>query len=277
MELAIQLSIAEQEQIQLGRNSKNSPTKTFPTRRVEFEFKRNNFPPAEKINLAREKILAHREIDLESDFELSDKAISFTLRGDIAEMEKLVPFLSGILNPQSQSVPERGLVKPCLKFRNGSCLHGSNCHFSHVAEAKQNLSESKAEQGTCLAKPCVKFRNGSCSYGSKCHFSHNVDAVEIQKPLPSQLPSTSSERRPCTNFQNGSCSFGFKCHFSHDVEAVEIQRPFPSQLPSALNERRPCTNFQNGSCSYGANCRYSHNEVRVVRQQSPLRQPRPAK
>ena len=50
----------------------------------------------------------------------------------------------------------------CLNFKEGNCLNGDTCKYSHDLNANKKTSKT----------PCKYFQEGKCKNGDNCMFSH---------------------------------------------------------------------------------------------------------
>ena len=123
------------------------------------------------------------------------------------------------------------------------CPRGSECWFSHLAEAKVN---------TPVVGICYQFRDhGTCKFGNGCRFSHAKEEVTPRKPI-------------CFQFQkHGVCSWGETCKFGHG-KAVSGTAPVPkfvtkgfAVVENPAHEKEACRDHAHGKC-HRAVCKFSH-------------------
>eukprot|EP00928_Gymnodinium_smaydae_P063061 TRINITY_DN46759_c0_g1_i1.p2 TRINITY_DN46759_c0_g1~~TRINITY_DN46759_c0_g1_i1.p2 ORF type:complete len:282 (-),score=53.72 TRINITY_DN46759_c0_g1_i1:132-977(-) len=131
---------------------------------------------------------------------------------------------------QMGSTGVAGDVPACGDFKNGKCLRGASCKFSHGTADRLGTSSMFSQVDSRPA--CGDFKLGRCQRGSSCKFSHGGIIS------PSSAMSMTSSREECADFKRGECSRGASCKFAHTARAE-------------------CADFRMGKCNRD-NCKFLH-------------------
>ncbi|KAF5971442.1 hypothetical protein FCOIX_9863 [Fusarium coicis] len=97
--------------------------------------------------------------------------------------------------------PEHRVTPPCRFYRQGFCIHGENCRFSHDGPVIRTGRPDRRQR-----EPCRYYTQGICTHGEACRFSH-------EGPGP--------VREPCRFFLKGFCKRGATCRYAHDQPNTE--------------------------------------------------------
>ncbi|KAI1796666.1 hypothetical protein LXA43DRAFT_879382 [Ganoderma leucocontextum] len=120
--------------------------------------------------------------------------------------------------------------KPCTYYRQGHCVRGVHCKFSHVEANPRTL------QPPSPATICEFYNQGSCRFGDNCRFFHprspsgpsasrqgtRLDfgpRLVLDSPPHSPLPSSTSFGS-CKFYARGVCNKGEACPFPHPGAAL---------------------------------------------------------
>lgn len=110
---------------------------------------------------------------------------------------------------------------PCKFFKQGNCLAGSLCPFSH------NLD------GTLAADklPCKYFQKGNCKFGLKCALAHFLpDGTRVNSKSLMNNHSNNSSRRTSGNHHGHNHSFS---HPSHNTpQPIDISHQLAGNVAS---------------------------------------------
>lgn len=147
---------------------------------------------------------------------------------------------------------------PCKFYRQGNCLAGSLCPFSH------NLD------GTLAADklPCKYFQKGNCKFGLKCALAHFLpDGTRVNSKGLMNNHNGSSSRRTSSNHQNLHHTFSQPAQvapqpidISHSQSSgnigsyISLGSKVPTRNPSATN----LSSFRSAP-SYTGAANWSHN------------------
>lgn len=191
----------------------------------------------------------------------------------------------------SYAEPKR--IVPCkFFFKEGYCVKGKYCAFSHDIDSSNPLGRKRA------SITCKFFMEGGCVYGSSCTFLHprqkqmkpiskgNLNASCIDSTSDSVLLDKAAEPpvadidniwdfQPSNTFSQhcsrdgeyfyGACSTALTCGDGRNPAPKKFAELFDGCNDAIQNkgvkedyERKACLFYIAGNCRYGSNCRDMH-------------------
>ncbi len=149
---------------------------------------------------------------------------------------------------------------PCIYHRQGRCVHGVRCKFSHSqSEEKPSHPVPISHRNDPMAPQhfvapivvagqaiCEFYKRGSCKFGDTCHYLHPRSAAGVANAPSSSLRATASAFSPtqgaasakvavrdtssqpfgpCRFFAHGRCTKGTACPFPHPTSVKSTGLP----------------------------------------------------
>lgn len=146
--------------------------------------------------------------------------------------------------------------KPCTYYRQGHCVRGVHCKFSHVAASpttpQLSAQAARHDEKPSTATVCEFYKQGSCRFGENCLYFHphspsgtpasrtgarlDFDPRSVHDNPPSSPPPSSVSFGLCKFYARGMCNKGEACPFPHPGAVVSKTTPLPPP-PSVLSNR----------------------------------------
>ena len=143
--------------------------------------------------------------------------------------------------------------KPCIYYRQGHCVRGVRCKFSHVTASPRtpqlSVLAARHDEKPSTATICEFYKHGTCRFGENCLFLHprspsgtpasrsgarlGLDPLSVQDHLPSSPSPSSVSFGSCKFYARGICNKGEACPFPHPGAVVSKTTPVPP--PSVLS------------------------------------------